>query len=76
MNTGPLGKSTLVLFEADEHGQWPSGVKVSDSFLIVMREGVQSVVPADVRLKASRTSREMYNLSVTLSQVCDTWPLR
>ena len=24
---------------------------------------------------ASRTSREIYNLSVTLIQVCDTWPL-
>ena len=25
---------------------------------------------------ASRKSREIYNLSVTLIQVCDTWPLR
>ena len=80
VNTGPLGKSTPVLFEADEHGQWPSGVEVPDTLLMVKGgkssrvnievrnttrhdiklrgrtvlgrlQLVQSVVPADVRLK-------------------------
>ena len=80
VNTGPLGKSTPVLFEADEHGQWPSGVEVADTLLMVKGgkssrvdievrnttrhdiklrgrtvlgrlQLVQSVVPADVRLK-------------------------
>ena len=80
VNTGPLGKSTPVLFEADEHGQWPSGLEVSDTLLLVKGgkssrvdievrnttrhdiklrgrtvlgrlQLVQSVVPADVRLR-------------------------
>ena len=30
VNTSPLSKPTPVLFEADENGQWPSGLKVVD----------------------------------------------
>ena len=91
VNTGPLGKSTPVLFEADEHGQWPSGVEVPDTLLMVkggkssrvetevrnttrhdIKLGgrtvlgrlqlVQSVVPADVRLKdESENTRQLQN---------------
>ena len=35
VNTGTLGMSTPVLFEVDEHGQWPSGVEVPDTLLVV-----------------------------------------
>ena len=36
VNTGPLDKPTPVLFEADENGQWPSGLQVSDTLLTAM----------------------------------------
>ena len=36
VNTAPLGKPTPVLFEADENGQWPSGLHVSDTLLTAM----------------------------------------
>ena len=91
VNTGPLGKSTPVLFEADEHSQWPSGVEVPDTLLMVKGgkssrvdievrnttrhdiklrgrtvlgrlQLVQSVVPADVRLKdVSENTRQLQN---------------
>ena len=36
VNTGSLDKPTPVLFEADENGQWPSGLQVSDTLLTAM----------------------------------------
>ena len=33
VNTGPLGKGTPVLFEADENDQWPSGLEVQDTLV-------------------------------------------
>jgi hypothetical protein len=36
VNTGPPGKPTPVLLKADENGQWPSGLHVSDTLLTAM----------------------------------------
>ncbi len=48
MNTGPLGKPTPVLFEADENGQWLSGLHVSDTLLTAMT-GKSSRVEVEVK---------------------------
>ena len=48
VNTGPLGKPTPVLFEADENSQWPSGLQVSDTLLTVMA-GKSSRVEVEVK---------------------------
>jgi hypothetical protein len=48
VNTGPLGKPTLVLFEADENGQWPPGLHVSDTLLTAMT-GKSSRVEVEVK---------------------------
>ena len=48
VNTGPLSQPTPVLFEADENGQWPSGLQVSDTLLTVMA-GKSSPVEVEVK---------------------------
>ena len=48
VKTGPLDKPTPVLFEADENGQWPSGLQVSDTLLTAMA-GKSSRVEVEVK---------------------------
>jgi hypothetical protein len=47
-NTGPLSKPTPILFEADENGQWPSDLEVSDTLLTV-KGGKSSRVEIEIR---------------------------
>ena len=48
VNTGPLDQPKPVLFEADENGQWPFGLQVSDT-LLTATAGKSSRVEVEVK---------------------------
>ena len=48
VNTGPLGKGTPVLFEADEDDQWPSGLEVQDT-LVNSKGGKASRIAIEIQ---------------------------
>ena len=51
-NTGPVGRSTPVLFEPDETSPWPNGLEVSETLLTVKKEK-SSQVDIDITNNAS-----------------------